>query len=64
MPERERYIQVYEKRNWRGRKQWYWRLKGGNHAIIAIGGEGFNNMGDAAHIADDVTGNRYRIDYL
>ena len=56
-------IEVYQRLTLRG-KRWFWRVKAANNRIIAIGGEGFHNMADAAHIADSVTGNRLRIDYL
>lgn len=57
-------IEIYRRRSWKGKRQWYWRVKAANNRVTAIGGEGFNSMGDAAHIAFQVTGERLPIEYL
>jgi uncharacterized protein YegP (UPF0339 family) len=31
-------------------KRWFWRLRGANHRIIAVGGEGFANRTDVLSI--------------
>lgn len=38
-------FEVYCRRPFFRRKQWYWHLKGGNNEIIASG-EGYNNWDD------------------
>lgn len=37
-------------------KQWYWRLRADNNRIIAVAGEGYNNLQDCLHAIDLVKG--------
>lgn len=42
-------FEIYRRITLRGR-QWFWRLKSRNHRVIAVGGEGFNNLSDVKQI--------------
>lgn len=39
------YYEVYPDAS----RQWRWRLRAGNHAIIATSGEGYHNKSDCLH---------------
>jgi uncharacterized protein YegP (UPF0339 family) len=42
-------FEIYQRLTIYGRR-WFWRLKGANHRIIAVGGEGFANRADILSI--------------
>lgn len=42
-------FEIYSRITWRG-KRYFWRLKGRNHRIIAVGGEDFHNKRDVERI--------------
>lgn len=44
------YFEIYQGAN----EQWYWRLKSGNHQVVAIGGEGYSSKQSCLHGIDVV----------
>lgn len=51
-------FELYSRRGFWARKQWYWRLKASNGRVIAVSGEGYNNRIDAVNGIELVRGQR------
>jgi uncharacterized protein YegP (UPF0339 family) len=55
-------VQIYRRRNWRGKLLWYWRVRARNGRIVAVGGEGYVDKSHAKDMAGEVTDCQFQLE--